>query len=82
MTNLPQVSAPALAYALQWLEDRKDMVLFGVPALQPIAGENFLRQHFQLIAMSGAPWHDVGDRQCPRSANHRLTPPCANWQSN
>ena len=41
-TTLPQVSPPALTYALQWLEDRKHMVMFGVPALQPGAGELLL----------------------------------------
>jgi hypothetical protein len=52
MTDLPQKDSPPLAYALQWLEHRKDMVMVGVPALQPGAGQDFLREHLQLTAMS------------------------------
>ena len=53
MTQLPQKDPPP-AYALQWLEERKDLNIAGVAALQPGAGKDFVRQHFQLIAMSGA----------------------------
>jgi hypothetical protein len=51
MTNLPQASEP-LAYALRWLEEKKTDEMFGVQALQPGAGKEFVRQHFKMIAMS------------------------------
>jgi hypothetical protein len=46
--------AEALAYGRQWLEERKDLDLFGtgVPTLHPEAGEMWLRQHLKLMAMS------------------------------
>jgi hypothetical protein len=48
--------AEALAYARQWLEERKDFDLFGtgVPTLHPEAGEMWLRQHLKRMAMSSA----------------------------
>jgi hypothetical protein len=89
MTNLP-VSSPLL-YAVQWFEDRKNQMMFGVPALQPGAGQDFVRQHFKMIAMSDwfgmywvidnarAGWDEAHDALCELNAelkhHHRDIPP-------
>jgi hypothetical protein len=51
-----QTRQAALSYARQWLDERKDIDLFGTgsPALRPKAGAPLLRQLFQFKAMSSA----------------------------
>jgi len=56
MSQLPKTTrvTNALAYARQWLEERKDLDLFGtgVPTLHPEAGEMWMRQHLKRMVMS------------------------------